>query len=145
MNITPYEIALIGGGFTIVGVLIGSLVTYLFSVKLADNNSRREAGRRLREAFAEELALLHPENLQNDLNVGLVLKEAFPKHSRAVIEFSYYLHNSEKQSFQEAWKSYSLIGGSVSLFDYYMRDNKKTNPREIFAQRINTILEFTKI
>jgi len=145
MNITPYGIALIGGGFTIVGVLIGALVTYLFSVKLANNNSKREAGRRLREAFVEELALLHPEHKQKDLDVEHILQEAFPKHSRAVTEYSYYLHNQDKQSFEEAWKKYYQVGGSVRFFDYYMSNDKITNPKECFVQRVNAILEFTKI
>jgi ABC-type branched-subunit amino acid transport system permease subunit len=52
MSLTAYDIALIGGGFTILGALIGAFVTYFLALKLAQRNAKRDAGRRLREAFA---------------------------------------------------------------------------------------------
>ena len=48
MHLTAYEIALIGGGFTIVGALLGGWITYRFALCLSKINAIREAGARLR-------------------------------------------------------------------------------------------------
>ncbi len=142
MNVCPYGITLIAGGFTILGVLIGVLVTYYFALRLASINSRRDAGRRLREAFAPELAALHPISGKKDINVENLLQEALIRHQTAIIEFQDYLRGAEKIQFEKVWKEYYEVGGSPRFFDYYMDDNG--NPRQCFQDRVNSILKFTE-
>jgi len=60
MLLTAYDLALIAGGFTVVGTLVGALVIYRLALDLARVNAKRDTGRRLREAFAPELAALDP-------------------------------------------------------------------------------------
>jgi len=51
-NITPYDIALIGGGFTIVGALIAAVVAYWLTTKLEIFKEKRAACTSLHAAFA---------------------------------------------------------------------------------------------
>ena len=139
MNISPYEIALIGGAFTIFGALIGGLCVFYFGIE-ARRNAKRDAGRRLREAFSEELAEMDPVTGNKGVEVEMLLSSAFPKHYSAVIEFSYYLKGTEKAAFEKAWREYFEVGGSMRFFDYYMGDN----PKQLFKERVNAILKFTE-
>lgn len=140
MQLTPYELALINGGFAVLGVLVGSLITYYFSLSLAQRNGRREAGQRLRAAFAPEISALHPISGEQNIDVEQFLSAAFPKHREAVVEFSYYLKPKKRESFMEAWRNYYEVGGSVRFFDYYLGDN----PRQKFEENVNLVLSFTE-
>ena len=92
MNFSPFELALINGGFLIAGVLLGAFITCKGALKLSDKNARREAGRRLREAFTPELATLHPVSGDKSLTPAVIeerLRTAFPRHRVAILEFSF--------------------------------------------------------
>jgi hypothetical protein len=140
MNLNAYDIAVIGSGFTILGALIGALATFYFAIELARRNAKWDAGRRLRESFAPELAVMHPDQGKQDVNVEQLLQTAFPRHSQAVMEFRFYLKEKEKQKFDRAWEAYWMVGGSVRSFDYYMGED----PRQVFLNRVNAILKFTE-
>jgi len=138
MNLTAYDIALIGGAFTVIGVLIGALMTYRFSLKLMQKSMKLEAGRRLVAAFSDELAALDPVNKKKDLNVEQLLHNSFNKHYTAILEFSGYLDAGDKKVFFEAWENYYKVGGSVRFYDYYMGEK----PYDIFKERVESILKF---
>ena len=140
MELTPYQLAWISGGFSLLGVLVGGLCTYRFALQLQRTASLREAGRRLREAFSEELATGTAPGFRPDITFAHALEQAFSKHSVAVQEFSFHLPQRKRRAFQEAWQKYWEVGGSVRFFDYYMEPNAK----EIFRERVNAILKFTE-
>lgn len=140
MDLSPHELAVIAGAFTILGALIGSIVTYWLSLQLAKAHARLEAGRRLREAFASEIAMIDPVGGNKDANVDFILRKAFERHRASVIEFSYYLYSEKKKEFLEAWRQYYEIGGSVSFNDYMMGER----PRELFIERVHAVLSFTE-
>lgn len=141
MQLGPYDIALIAGGFTVVGALLGSFVTYRFALHLSSVNARRDAGRRLREAFAPELASLHPVTGAKDIDVERFLQASWPKHHAAVSELAFHLPQEQRAVFEQAWREYYEVGGSICFLDYYMGDN----PRQTFQERVNAILKFTQI
>lgn len=60
MNLSAYKIALIAGGFAIIGALLAAWLGYRFSLSLANVNKRRRAAMKLREAFKNELLALKP-------------------------------------------------------------------------------------
>jgi hypothetical protein len=128
------------GLFTLAGVLLGAFVTYRFAAELAARNGKREAGRRLREAFSSEIALLHPATGSKNVNTIAVLQSAFLKHSAAISEFRFYLSGKKLRAFDEAWRQYYEIGGSVRFTDYEIGEN----PRRLFLQRVESILQFTQ-
>ena len=91
MHSTPYEIALIGIGGTVVGALLGACLTYIFSLTLANKNAKRFAAMKLREAFGSEVAKLsHPEKLLV-ADSSRILERSFEKHQVAVNEFKFFL------------------------------------------------------
>jgi hypothetical protein len=136
-----YDMALVAGGFTLAGVLLGAFVTYRFAGNLARANARRDAGRRLREAFAPELGILDPVTGDKTVNVGQLLKHEFAKHRTAVTEFAFHLSGDERDRFEAAWSEYYLVGGSVRFFDY---EDEKTG-RDTFRKRIHALFKFTDI
>jgi hypothetical protein len=142
MQLSPYEIALIAGGFTIAGALVGSLVTYWLASRLATVNARRDAGRRLREAFAPELAALDPATSSKELNVEGLLGAAWPKHRAAVFELAFHLPQHQREGLERAWREYYFdAGGKTRFYDYYIGENA----RDKFRERVNAILRFTQI
>jgi hypothetical protein len=138
MEVTPYALALIAGGFTVVGTLVGAFVTYRLAVMLARSNAKRDAGRRLREAFAPELAALDHATRRNGLDVEQLLQTAWPRHHAAVNELAVHLDTTRRRAFLDAWRKYYEVGGSIRFFDYYMGEQ----PIELFQQRVQAILQF---
>ena len=137
----PYGIALVAGGFTIAGVLLGAILTYKFSLNLARLNNKRLAGFRLREAFARELSLLqHPEG-RGIAEIPHILKTAFGKHQMAINEFRFFLAGDELDSFNKAWKEYD----DYPDFNKYiiLPATSKEDIQKVI-DRINAILDFTK-
>ena len=142
MQLSPYEIALIAGGFTIAGALVGSFVTYRLALQLASVSARRDAGRRLREAFAPELAALDPAASSKEPNVEGLLGAAWPKHRAAVFELAFHLPQDQREGLERVWREYYFdAGGMPRFYDYYIGEN----PRQKFLERVNAILTFTQI
>jgi hypothetical protein len=100
LNLTAYDIALIGVGGTVIGALLGTWVGYRLSISLSKMSARKEAGRRLISAFSEELARLDPVNSVSGMSVDRYLENAFPKHHAAMIEFAFYLEGESKRKYQ---------------------------------------------
>lgn len=143
LTVSAYGLALIGGGFTAVGVLLGGWLTYRFSLNLARWNAKHEAGARLRAAFAKELGALNPVSTDRIESVDQYLTVAFPKHRDAVGEFAWYLKDTERKLFEQAWKAYYEVGGSVRFYDYMMNGTKQEQ-FDRFKQRVDAILKFTR-
>lgn len=137
MQVGPYDIALIGGAFT----LLGALIAYGFANELAKRRARRDAGRRLREAFADEIAAMNPVNGRTDITVEYMLQNAFQKHYSAVREFAFHLPYGKREGFEAAWRRYYEVGGSARFFDFYMSENG----RQEFQRRIDELFTFTEI
>ena len=137
MQVGPYDIALIGGAFT----LLGALITYWFATELGRRQARRDAGRKLREAFADEISAMNPVTGRTDVTVEYLLQQAFLKHYAAMREFSFHLAGRERESFEAAWKNYYEVGRSTRFFDYYMSENG----RQEFQRRVDELLRFTAI
>jgi len=106
------QAALIAGGFTIAGVLLGAFLTFHFAGRLAKASARRDAGRRLREAFAIELAAMDAVGGVKDKDIEHLLQSAFPKHRTAVTEFAFYLSPPEREALERAWRNYFEVGAA---------------------------------
>jgi hypothetical protein len=132
----------ITGLFTISGVVLGGLLGFATAYGVGRINAKREAGNKLRAAFAPELASMRLSASDKKINVEQLLTSAFSKHATAVEEFGFYVPKKDRPSYYEAWRKYYEVGGSVRFFDYYMNGNGKG--REVFEQRVNAILEFSK-
>jgi hypothetical protein len=144
LELTAFEIALIAGGFGIVGTLLGALVNHILSFDRSRRDAKRFAGLKLRESFAPELARLQTQ--QNFLlpESSDLLERAFEKHHMAVNEFRFFLAGDELDSFTKAWEEYykDPTGSDKPYFSQYMALSKEDIQKAI--DRIKAILEFTK-
>lgn len=146
VSVSAYGLALIAGGFTVVGTLLGGWVTYRFAICLSYRNAKREAGARLRSAFSTELGALDPVEGDKVDSVDKYLTAAFPKHREAVREFAFYLKAAERERFENAWNAFYLVGGGVLFHDYmdFMSNGTKQQQFGKFKQRVEAILAFTR-
>ncbi len=106
---SSFEIAMIGVGGTVIGVLIGAWAAYRYSIKLSIANDKRIANRQLRSAFHNELKDIYPNPAnwpKNTLDIDPFLKSKFTTLQTAVAEFRYYLSIRELEDFDSAWLCY---------------------------------------
>ena len=118
MQLTAYGIALIAGGFGIVGALLGALLSYRFAIKLAninaanaakqaDTNAIRDARAKFRAAFAPSLAAIYlarHHGTHDTPIVGDILKKSLLSHASAIEEFRPFV--SDGAAYQETWEQY---------------------------------------
>lgn len=108
-NLTAYDIAIIGGFFTVVGALIGAIVAYWLTVKLEYFKEHRAARTKFRAAFAPAIAqiyLARHHGTHDTPIVGNILKDALVSHATAVEEFRPFVCSSV--AYQEAWEQYRM-------------------------------------
>ena len=115
MNTSAYEIALIGGAFTVLGALIGALVGYWLSRLLAERYAFIAACAKLRAAFAPALGQIYLA--QNHGNHDRPPIDSFVKsnllvHASAVEEFRPHVASNNSAAYQEAWESYRKLANN---------------------------------
>jgi len=125
-----------------IGLFGGAFITYLFTIRMNKKQQRTTAGRRFRKAFAVEYSVIDPKSGIKDVSVIPILKDAFPKHMTAKTEFMFYLNESEKSKFIEAWQKYynETNATDVPWFTPYFLDSG----RELFCERIDALFKFTE-
>ena len=141
MPLSQLQVAFVSGSFSLLGVLVGALITYAFALRLGNRNARRDAGRRLREAFRPELALMDAVTDSKSIDVEHLLREAWPKHHAAVSELMFNLSAHKRAELEAVWREYYEVGGSIRFFDYHFGDH----PLEKFRERVGAILKFTEV
>ncbi len=156
MQLTAYEIALISGGFGIVGALLGSILSYRFATKLAithasnaarqaEVNALRDAKAKLRAAFAPALAQIYLAQKHGDHDRPSI--EDFVKanlfiHASAIEEFRPFVTGSDT-AYQEAWESYrEFANDSTHQIAADWTDDLPDGTS--IKQRIEAILAFAK-
>jgi hypothetical protein len=153
LELSTYEIAIIGVGGTIVGALLGAWFGYRFSLSLANVAARREAATRLIEAFKDEILALNPALYAMKVDLATFLESAFPKHRAAVLYFSYFLKPKERTAFHNAWYEYcchpdARNENTIPFLDQYscrgLTIEQEHQMKEHAKSRIEKILEFAK-
>jgi len=153
LNLSAYEIALIAGGFTIVGTLLGAWLGYRFSLSLAKVNDRRRAAMKLRDAFKDELLALNPAKHAIEIDLATFLENAFPKHRAAIFDFAYFLEPKERSALYATWYEYhchpdARNDKTVPFFGQYscqgLTTKKEHEMKKLVQERIEKILEFAK-
>ncbi len=152
MILSAYEIALIAGGFTIVGALITYFLSKLLIQQTHQNDVRiiqltefNRAAAEFRAAFAPAIAkfkVLSDANLINDM-----LRDELIPQSVALEKFRPFISPDEQSAYQEAWEEYHQSHqregvSSVYFLDYALGDEKERF--KLFNDRINKILKFTE-
>jgi hypothetical protein len=149
MTLTAYDIALIGGGFTILGALIGALVTYFLAKdrakqdRIADRHN--QAVSEFKAAFNDALInLLFHEN-----TVAFIIKQFFTDHKVAYLSFREQLSDQKKKLFDQAWSQYeNYFNKNVKDIVFGLFASAKTQheseERELVIRLIKDLLDFAK-
>ena len=152
MNLTAYEIALIGVGGTIIGSLAGAWIGYRLSISLVEIQAKRNAGLKLREAFKDEIIALNPSQYALKEALPDFLNNAFYKHRSAIFDFAFLLPKKSEIAFYNAWHKYYCHKdlrneNSIPFFEQYSLRGKNIEEqhaiKQLVKKRIESILEFT--
>jgi hypothetical protein len=158
LNLSAYEIALIAGGFTIIGALLGAWIGYRNALKLHSIVEFNKAATEFRNAFLHELIFLRhnastPEGERNYTTLNEFLQDGYiHRHLRAFEIFKNYLSPSERVNIAKAWKEYCCHPDSPSIpfFEQYSwkvanrgKDYEK-QLKVLALNRIENILKFAK-
>lgn len=126
---------------SIIGFMFGGYVSYRYAVELEKRKMRISSGAKLIAAFSEEWAMTHEGKWRKDINPEIVLQKAYIKHKSAAVEFGFWLsNNKERKAFDNKWKEYCEIGGSISFINYMMGEN----PCGLFQERVSEIFKFVQ-
>lgn len=156
MNLSPYEIALIAGGFTIIGVLLGAWIGYRNALKIYSITEFNKAAAIFRDSFLPEVTFLrHNANIANlgsSSDLGELLQYAYVhRHLKAIEVFRAYLSSKQRMAIDQAWQKYCCHPDNPELlyFEQYSyksteRETKGESLKQLALHRIDKILEFGK-
>lgn len=142
-NITAYDLAIIAGGFTVVGALIGALVAYWLSIKLSDSQNRAIASANFRAVFMPVVAQMKIEQKYGRTNeIDRILTDAFIPMSVAIETFRPFVKSKDREAYQQAWENYCPFVGLAQFGQYTMRENGENSnaPFNRFFNNIQAIL-----
>jgi hypothetical protein len=141
VEVSAYGIALIGGGFTV----IGALLSYWPSRWLMDRHNLILAKSKLRASFAQAQARIKLTNPDEGHIICNFIKEYIPGHAAAIEEFRPFVSESDRDKYQKAWDDYCKTATQHHAKTY----GEAAGPTEIrvdklFREKIHAILAFAK-
>lgn len=142
-NITAYDLAIIAGGFTVVGALIGALVAYWLSIKLSDRQRKATAIANFRSVFIPVVAQIKIEQKYGrTTEVNRILTDTFVPMSVAIETFTPFVPSKDREAYQQAWDNYSPLAGIAQFSEYTMRENLEdaNAPFNRFFNNVQAIL-----
>ncbi len=153
MEIDAYTIAIIGGGFTIIGALIGTLSAYWLSTHLEKFKERRTACTKLRTAFAPALAMIylarHHGTHDRPDDVVFIRSELL-RQAAAVEEFRVFATESDRGEYQATWENYRKHA-SQDVYDRtgdewarQAEEGREVPSGKIIEEKIHALLRFTE-
>lgn len=158
MNLSPYELSLIAGGFTIIGALIGGWIGRKNALSVYKVSEFNKAAVVFSDAFLPEITFLrHNTNigqLGNSSDLGEILSSAYvSRHLKAVEVFKTYLSQKQSKAIDQAWQEYCCHtqNPGVPWFEQYswkmtgVGKQKEKELKELALDRIERILEFAKL
>ena len=157
MTPSSYEMAIIAGGFTIIGVLLGALVGYRSSLKLHSIVEFNKAAARFRNAFLGAILYLRDDirikgtGTSNKINE--FLGTLIFKHMKALACFEPFLNVKDRKRIHRAWNEYchpkGIPQGPNKKRDFRFIDYREIEEsegmdkaKERALQKIRKILKF---
>lgn len=143
MNLSPYELVLIAGGFTVIGALVGGWIGYKNALGIYSITEFNKSATEFRNAFLCELIFLKynaclPEcertytTLQEFLRAGYIFR-----HLKAFDTFRDHLPTGERVAIDKAWEEYCN-------FEQYSDKNNEADLKKLALERIEKILKFAE-
>ncbi len=153
MQLAAYDIALIAGGFGIVGSLLGVLLSYRFALKIASANfnnairvgnisAYKEASNNLRAAFAPQLSAFRLDQEMSYTKIEVLLGANINSLKVEMEKFRFYVSSENLSAYDEACEKYQSIA-RIRAMNYEAFEGKK--PFNVFEAMVNDVLQFTKL
>lgn len=150
MNLSAYEIALISGGFALVGVFIGVLINYYFSIRLMKRQDFNKAATDFRICFIDQIRFIDRDYAieRTGRDIPKVLSDAVDRHETALIIFKDgFLCKNQRAKMEKAWKEYTgqkKTMGKYTFEQYATHGNLKDGEsiRKLARSRIENLLKF---
>ena len=155
MNLSPYELVLIAGGFTVVGAFIGGWIGYRNALNIYKVSEFNKAASTFRNAFYPELIYLRRDakvvGAGSSSDLGEFLFHGYiHRHLKALETFRDYLSPKERHSIDETWQKYCHHPDNQETL-YFEQYSTKTNTQDSTATmkkfalgQIEDILKFAK-
>lgn len=141
MNLSPYELVLIAGGFTVIGALVGGWVGYKNALSIYNITEFNKAAAKFRIAFINQLNYLKSDvntGSGDTSNIGEYLHSHYVSYHLIAFEvFRNYLIPKEKVAIGEAWEKYRN-------FAQYSDKNNETKMKKLALKHLKDVLKFAK-
>lgn len=154
MNLNPYELVLIAGGFTVIGALLGGWIGYRNAIGIYNIAEFNKASSTFRNVFLPETTYLkHNANiggLGSSNNLHEILFSGYLRQLKALEIFKIYLSRKDREGIEKAWQNYckSQSDHTVLNFEQYSTKNanreREKELKQLAYARINEILKFAK-
>ncbi len=153
MNISPYEIVITTGLFTVLGVLIGALISYRNALSLYNITEHNKSVSEFRNAFLPEIiylkhnARINGASTSNDVTEFLNFAYTH-RHLRAYEIFRGTFAGKERESIDIAWKQYCYGKDNTEelYWNQYSSGKKQTEEvettKQLLLKRIECLLEY---
>ena len=146
-NVTAYGLAIIAGGFTVVGALIGGLIAYWLAIELEARTLLQSAQCTFRAAFAPTIAFIYiarHHGTHDRPDIDAHIKGALLSHGAAVELFRRFVGAKHQAAYQQAWENYrqfAAMGHEDRISEEW---GANVDGYEILLERnICKLLEFT--
>jgi hypothetical protein len=149
--LSPYELALIAGGFTVVGALITIFGAHHLAIHLESIKRKQFGVAKLRSAFAPALAMIYlarHHGTHNTPDDDEFIKKALLDHATAIEEFRIFVPESKQTAYQEAWEAYrkdalqDIFDRTGDEWSQAAHEDREVPHGKIIEERINAILAF---
>jgi hypothetical protein len=156
--ISPYELAFIAGGFTIVGALVGGWIGYRSTLSIYRISEFNKAATSFRNAFIPEITFLKhnaviPDNERHYADLNEFLEAGYiDRHLKAFEIFKNHLSSKERQEIDKAWREYCYHPDNQYILFFEQYSWRVANKgigyekqlQSLALNRIEKILEFAQ-
>lgn len=154
MNLSPYELVLIAGGFTIIGALLGGWIGYRNAIGIYNIAEFNKAASAFRNVFLPIITYLkHNANIGgigSSNNLHEILFSGYLRQLKALEIFKIHLSSKDREGIEKAWQNYckSQSDPTVLNFEQYSTKNATSEQekelKHLAHTRINKILKFAE-
>ena len=148
MNISPFELSIIAGSFTVVGALITIGGAHRLAIHLESIKRQQAAIANFRAAFSPTLSFLYiasQHGSHDKPDIDIHIKDALLAHGAAVEIFRPFVSKHDRGKYQKAWEEYRK---EVAKDQYSVAVEpriEKITVEEFLERKIHKILQYAEI
>jgi len=156
LNLSPYELVLIAGGFTVIGALVGGWIGYINALNIYNITEFNKAATDFKNVFLYELIYLKynariPEGERTYTTLNEFLFAGYVhRHLKAYEIFRNHLSAEDRIGIDKAWQKYCKHPDDPNTlyFEKYITNNvskeREKELMELALKNLESVLEFAK-